>query len=155
MRKRLALAMTGAAVSMLAACTSASTHAASARAAPRSPAPAPTVRTAPMVGCVQQYDAWAKGPGKGVLAQLTAVGSAGNDVAARAALKKAKPAITKAGHYPVPVCADPKGYWTVLLMHLSAAAASTRSFQLDASLKGVPKISGELATELKHTAKNT
>ena len=55
----------------------------------------------------------------------------------------------------MPACADPKGYWTALLMHVSAAASTGASGPRPASvivaMKGVPKIERELRTELKTT----
>jgi hypothetical protein len=66
------------------------------------------------------------------------------------ALKRTKPALTKASRNPLPACADPKGYWTVLMMHLNAAAASTGSVAtLTAAMKGVPTLIRELNVELK------
>jgi hypothetical protein len=50
----------------------------------------------------------------------------------------------------MPACADPEGYWPVLLMHVNAAAASTASAAtVTAAMKGVPKLTRELNTELK------
>ena len=70
-----------------------------------------------------------------------------------AALHKAKPAVARAADHPVPACADPKGYWEALLMHVNAAVASKGSASsVRAALKDVPKIQHQLTTELKHTA---
>jgi len=107
------------------------------------------------VNCKQQYDAWKQGPGKGLVAALSAVGSAGQagDIhVLTAVLKRTSPALTRAARYPMPACADPKGYWTVLLMHVNAAAASTGSAStLTAAMKGVPTLTRELNAELKRT----
>lgn len=153
MKRRLALTVTGTTVALgvVAGCGGAASAPPATRA---TSGPTPLIRSAPQVGCAQQYDAWAKGPGKGVLAKLAAVGSTaatGTSAAAKDLLKTAKPEVARAGHYPVPGCADPKGYWTALLMHLNAAAAAARPAEFDASMKGVPTITGELATELRRT----
>jgi hypothetical protein len=69
-----------------------------------------------------------------------------------AVLKKAEPAVARAARYPMPACADPKGYWEPLLMHINAAAASTGSASsLRAAMKGVPMITRELVAELNRT----
>jgi len=66
------------------------------------------------------------------------------------ALKKAKPAIARAARNPVPACADPRGYWSVLLMHMNAASASAGSASsMRAAMKGVPEIEHELAAEIE------
>ena len=65
-------------------------------------------------------------------------------------LKKARPAVVRAARYPVPACADPRGYWNVLLMHVNAAVGSTRSASsARAAMKGVPAIEKQLTAELK------
>ena len=52
----------------------------------------------------------------------------------------------------MPACADPRGYWIVLLMHMNAIADSKGSVSSkQAALKGVPKIEQELTAELKAT----
>ena len=109
---------------------------------------------AAVVSCPQKYDAWKHGPGKKVDAALKAVGS-GSTAEAVSALKEAGPAIASAARNPIPACADPKGYWTVLLMHVNAAAGSTSTASERASitlaLKGIPKLEDELNAELKDT----
>ncbi len=146
--KRLALAAVGAALAGLTACTSSAPSA--------TPASSPAVTSSPTAitaNCIQQYKAWKQGPGKGLAAALDAVGSAetsGDVHALKAALKRAKPALAKASRHPLPACADPKGYWTVLMMHVNAAVASTGSVAtLTAVMKDVPTITRELNTELK------
>jgi hypothetical protein len=65
------------------------------------------------------------------------------------ALKKAKPTVARAARSPVPACADPAGYWSVLLMHMNAAVASTGSkSNARAAMKDVPTIERKLAAEL-------
>ena len=105
--------------------------------------------------CKQQYETWQHGWGKGLVAAVTVVGSAsasGNSAVLAAALKEAKPALSIAARYPMPMCADPKGYWMALLMHVNAAEASTSSAtRLAAAVKGIPEIANGLLAELKHT----
>jgi hypothetical protein len=113
--------------------------------------------TAVSAQCRQAYNAWKQGPGKGLVAALNAVSSAGQtgDVhMLTAVLKRTKPDLQRAARYPLPTCADPKGYWTVLLMHLNAAAASTGSAAtLTAAMKGVPTLARGLNAELKHVGR--
>jgi hypothetical protein len=84
---------------------------------------------------------------------VSAVGSAdtsGDKQLLTAALKRAQPAVARAARYPLPSCADPKGYWEVLLLHVNAAAASTGSASsLKAAMDGVPTITRDLLAELK------
>jgi hypothetical protein len=145
--KRLALAAAGAAVAGLAACShSAATTAGS----------APHSATAVPVSCGQQYRAWAHGQGEGFMAALSAVSSAqtaGDTQVLTAALTKAKPAVAKAARHPIPACADPRGYWSVLLMHVNAAVASKLSASnVRAAMQDVPKIHNKLAEEVKQIA---
>lgn len=106
-----------------------------------------------LVGCKQRYDSWKQGQGNGLVSAVSAVGSAdssGDNQLLTAALKRAEPAVARAARYPLPSCADPKGYWAVLLMHVNAAAASTGSASsLKAAMDGVPAITRDLLTELK------
>ena len=105
------------------------------------------------VSCATQYHAWAHGQGKGVIAALDAVSSAetaGDTTVLTATVKRARPAISAAARHPVPACADPRGYWYPLLMHVTAAAASTGpASTVHAALQGMPKIEHELTAELK------
>lgn len=112
-----------------------------------------------LVNCPKEYKAWKQGPAKRVVGALNAVGvasTAGDMTAIEAALKQAGPAVNKAARYPIPSCADPKGYWIALLMHVNAAASSKGSKSgtgsITLALKGVPKIEHELSDELKSTA---
>ena len=151
--KRIILAAVGAAVAGLTACSN--------TAAPAAPAAASashgSVRVP--VSCSQQYNTWEQGQGKGLIAALDAVSSAetaGDIQVLTATLNETRPAIARAARHPVPACADPRGYWDVLLMHVTAAAAtkgSTSSVQ--AAMKDVPAIQHRLTAELKqlkHTA---
>jgi len=105
------------------------------------------------VSCRQQYRTWQDGQGKGLAAALDTVSSAetaGNTQVLVAALKKIKPAVGAAAHHPIPACADPMGYWSVLLMHVNAGAGSTGSAAgMRLAMKDVPKIEGQLLAEVK------
>ena len=100
---------------------------------------------------------WA-GPADGVpeardlIAALDTVSSAeadGNTQALTAALKNTKPALSWAARHPVPACADPRGYWDVLLRHVTAAADTSSASNRRAAMKGIPQIQRQLTTELK------
>jgi hypothetical protein len=148
--KSLALAAAAGVAVVLTACS----HSA---AAPPASAGQPVVtHSAAPVNCPRAYDAWKHGPAKKVLSALDAVGAAvtAKDLPARtAALKKARPAVVKAARYPLPACADPKGYWTTLLMHVNAATATSGSASITSVLKSVPGIERQLKTELKSVTK--
>jgi hypothetical protein len=145
--KRIALVAAGAAVAGLAACSNTAAPAAA-------PASHGTARVP--VSCTQQYATWTHGQGKGLIATLDAVSSAGTARDAHvltATLKKARPAVDRAARHPVPACADPRGYWDVLLMHVNAAAATKNSASsVRAAMKGVPEIERQLTAELKQAA---
>ena len=120
-----------------------------------SAAPATVARSAAQVNCSKQYNAWQQGPAKELVAALDTVDSA-STAKELAALKKARPAVVAAARYPMPVCADPKGYWNALLMHVNAAAgsaglASRSPSNMRAALEGVPTIERDLNAELKRT----
>jgi hypothetical protein len=135
----------GAALLLLTACSQSTSHTA---------APAQGTGTHPApVSCRQQYQAWNDGHGKGILAALKNVstaGTAGNSQALIAALEKAKPAVASAADHPIPTCADPQGYWTTLLMHVNAAAASRGTpSSMQAAMQDVPRIESQLTTEVE------
>ena len=149
--KRLALATAGAlAVVGLTACSHTT-----APPPPHVSATTASPAAVPLAVCVQRYSSWKHGQGRGLVTALNAVSSAdvaGDPQVLAAALEKAKPAVARATRSPMPACADPKGYWAVLLMHVNAAAGSTHSpSSLRAAMKGVPKINRELTAELKRT----
>ena len=82
--------------------------------------------------------------------RVSSAATAGDTQVLTATLKKTRPAISRAARHPVPACADPAGYWNVLLMHVTAAAASTHSASsMQAAMQSVPKIRPELTAELK------
>ena len=108
------------------------------------------------VSCSQQYRTWNHGEGKGVMDALKAVTSAASARDARVlttALHQATPAVAKAAKHPIPACADPSGYWNVLLMHVNAAVASKASTSnVQAAMQDVPKIHSKLVDEVKQIA---
>jgi hypothetical protein len=148
--KRIILIVACAAAAGLAACSS---NAALPAAAPASH-PAHKTVVVP-ASCRLQYSAWARGHGKGLVATVDAVSSAATTAsphALKAALRKARPTVALAARHPMPGCADPRGYWYVLLMHVNAAAArGSSASSMRAALKGIPQIQHELSTELKQT----
>jgi hypothetical protein len=141
--KRIVLTAAGAALVGLTACSGGG-------------APDAAPGTAPVpVSCAKQYQTWEQGQGTGLVATLHAVSAAStnrNPKALTVALDKARPAVARAARYPVPACADPRGYWSVLLMHVNAATASKGSVaSARAALKDVPKIDEELTAEIQAT----
>jgi hypothetical protein len=101
----LALAAAGAAVAGLTACSHATVPSAvpassSTVTSPSTVTSSPTVsHSAVPVNCRRQYDTWKQGPGKGLVAELSAVSSAdtvGNTRVLTAVLKKAEPAVARA-----------------------------------------------------------
>ncbi|MBO0884037.1 MAG: hypothetical protein J2P17_27635 [Mycobacterium sp.] len=146
--KYVALAVAAVAVIGLTACSHSGAPAASSTGTP-----AAHRSTSVPVSCRQQYHAWQHGSGKGFTAALHAVsvaGIAGDPQALAVALKKAGPIVVRATHHPIPACADPRGYWDVLLMHVNGAVASRHSTaSLQAAMKGIPKIDHNLTIEVK------
>lgn len=142
--KRIAFFVAGAVVAGVAGCTHAAAPAA---------APAGHGTTRIPVSCARQYQAWEAGPGKGVIPAIRAVAGAGtgkDPQVLTAALKAVKPAVARGARHPVPACADPRGYWEVLLMHVNAAVTTRSSAPaVRAALKGVPWIEDQLTTEIK------
>jgi hypothetical protein len=160
--KRIAFLAAGVVVAGLTACTSSAPSAApvSGPNATSSSAGASSLAatsSSVSANCRQQYNAWKNGRGEGLVAAVSAAGStaqAGDIQALRAVLKNTRPALTRAARYPMPTCADPKGYWPALLMHVNAAAASTASTAtLTAAMKGVPTLVRELNAELQHAGR--
>jgi hypothetical protein len=152
--RRLGLVAASAAVLTVAACGhSGSPGAGSTRGAESAAGGAGS--TAP-VSCAQQYRTWTKGQGKGVMGALHHVSSAaaaGQGPSLAAALAQAKPAVAKGTAHPIPACADPRGYWSVLLMHVHAAASSTGSpASARAAVHDVPKLMDSLVANVQQTA---
>lgn len=154
--KALAIAAACAAVIGLAACGG---HSTTPKAAPASHGTGAATATATAIApvtCSQQYRSWNHGEGKGVMDALNAVTSATTTKNARAltaALHQAEPAVAKGARHPIPACADPSGYWNVLLMHVNAAVSSKASASnVHAALQEVPKIHNQLVDEVKQIA---
>jgi hypothetical protein len=149
--KRIILIVASAAAAGLTACGG---NAAAPGPAAAAPATHKSVVRVP-ASCGEQYSAWAHGHGKGLVTTVAAVStavSAGDPHALKAALKKARPAVALAARHQMPGCADPRGYWYVLLMHVNAAAAKGSSASSrQAALNGVPHIEHQLSAELKQT----
>jgi len=144
--KRIIIAGIAAAAAGLTACTDSAAPTAA-------PASSKSVVRVP-VSCSQQYRAWTDGHGKGLVNTVAAVSSAATAGEAHmltAALTKARPAVALAAQHPMPGCADPRGYWDVLLRHLNAAASASSASSRQAAMKGVPPIQHQLTSELKQT----
>ena len=120
--------------------------------------------TPPQV-CLQQYRSWNSGPehaaGENLVTALNSLESAisGSDVATTgAALQDAGQAAKVLALYPIPKCADPKGYWHAGLVRIQAAAdnaVSAKGQQVltlaEGALKQMPVLDRQLAAELKRT----
>ncbi|HYB86905.1 MAG TPA: hypothetical protein VEC76_08655 [Streptosporangiaceae bacterium] len=156
-RKVLSAAGALAAGLMLMACGSGGGSAATATSAP-----SPSV---PASACLQQYRSWNAGPahaaGETLVAALNALETASSesDVTDTGAdLKNAATAANTLGHYPIPSCADPKGYWRAVLVRIQAAAASAGTAKghqtlvaAQGALKDMPSLDLKLANELRQT----
>jgi len=89
----------------------------------------------------------------GALNSVTSAATAGDKQALTAALTQARPAVARAAQHPIPACADPRGYWSVLLMHVNAAVSSKGgASSLHAAMQDVPKIHHSLVAEVRQTA---
>lgn len=146
--KRLAIAAAGAAVFALSACTSSTPSA-----APAHHAGAVTVP----ISCNRQYRDWTHAEGKGVMHALAAVT---HDAAGKRArrhlihdLTQVRRAVATASRHPIPACADPRGYWDVLLMHVNAAVSAGGSpADARAAMQDVAYLHRRLLSEIARTA---
>lgn len=154
--KRLALAAAGAAVLGLGACTSSTNPSAA-------PADHGTRALKAPVSCSRQYRDWTHTDGKGVMHALAAVTrdasithahQRGNGTHALGHdLARFRRAVADAARHPIPACADPRGYWDVLLMHVNAAAAGANSASsVRAAMHDVPNLHHHLVVEVARTA---
>ncbi len=152
--RRIVLAVAGTAVAGMAACS----HSAAPASGPGSHGTSSAQNgSVPVpVSCSQRYQAWANASGKTQLAAFHAVSVAvatADSQTLTVTLHKAKPAVTTAALHPLPACADPRGYWGVLLMHVNAAiGGSPSAASVRAALKDVPAIEHNLTAELKSTS---
>jgi hypothetical protein len=118
----------------------------------------------PPRSCLQQYRTWNAGPahaaGENLVAALNGVEAANaalKNSTTNAALKRAGTAATALGHYPIPKCADPKGYWRAVIVEIRTAArnasASGEGALVAAAvvLHNMPGLDLKLANELKQT----
>ncbi|HUL26366.1 MAG TPA: hypothetical protein VLW44_11430 [Streptosporangiaceae bacterium] len=117
----------------------------------------------PAASCLQQYRTWDLGPahaaGENLVAELNGIQAASaalNNSTTAAALKRAGTAAQALARYPIPKCADPKGYWRAVLVKIQAAANADPSGQgaLIAAavvLHDMPGLDRQLATELTQT----
>jgi hypothetical protein len=153
----------------LTACGSGGNPAASAGPGKSPTAPATTgvgpPASAAAPGCLVQYRLWASGPehaaGDNLTAALNglAAASAASDVPTiGAALKRAGTAARALEHYPIPGCADPRGYWHAVLRQIETAAASAGASDGQKTLmiaqgvmKQMPVLERRLASELQVT----
>lgn len=159
MKPLAVLAAAAGATAILAGCTTTSGTSAAQSGTSASPSSTATAHHGvAAIACPKSYGAWKNGPGKEVIAAVNAVVtvSSGGDLQAQeAALRKAAPAVDAAGSHPIPACADPKGYWDALMLHVNAAAESLKSAtgttSLKLALKDVPQLERDLKAEVKLT----
>jgi hypothetical protein len=122
-----------------------------------------TASAAKPLTCEQQFTAWKTGtanaPGKQLKADLGNVSSAGNDediAALTSALQAAGSDAVTLEQYPMPACADPRGYWVQILARIKASgdnAASNSGLNAlllaEAPLNAVPGMEQKLSAEEK------
>jgi hypothetical protein len=114
--------------------------------------------------CLQQYRSWNAGPahadGENLVAALNGVEAANaalKNSTTNAALKRAGAAATTLGRYPIPKCADPKGYWRAVIVQIQTAAGNASPSGQGALvaaavvLHNMPGLDLKLANELKQT----
>jgi hypothetical protein len=118
----------------------------------------------PPRSCLQQYRSWDAGPahaaGENLVATLNGVQAANaalNNSTTNTALKRAGVAARALGRYPIPKCADPKGYWRAVIVQIQAAAGNASTSGQGALvaaavvLHNMPALDLKLADELKQT----
>ena len=123
-------------------------------------------RTALPPTCRQQYETWKHGPAANAakdslerrLAAVRAAARAQDLPLMLAAFRKLRPAVVAMASYPIPRCADPAGYWALLLARIRAAADNAGTgTSLGAlllalePLRSLPAIEAKLSAELKRT----
>jgi dihydrodipicolinate synthase/N-acetylneuraminate lyase len=114
--------------------------------------------------CLQQYNSWNAGPahaaGENLVAALNGVEAANaalTNSTTNAALKRAGTAATTLARYPIPKCADPKGYWRAVIVQIQTAAHNASTSGQGALvaaavvLHNMPALDLKLANELKQT----
>ena len=119
----------------------------------------------PPPSCLHQYRSWMSGPahaaGENLVVALNSVQAASSALDASstgAALKRAAATAATLARYPMPACADPKGYWQTILRRVRAASASAGTSKdmgtlliAEAPLKDMPVLERNLAGELTRT----
>jgi hypothetical protein len=118
----------------------------------------------PPRSCLQQYRSWNVGPahaaGENLVAALNGVEAANaalDNSTTNTALKRAGTAASTLARYPIPKCADPKGYWRSVLVQIQTAAHSSSTSGQGALvsaavvLHNMPALDLKLADELKQT----
>lgn len=118
--------------------------------------------------CKQSYDAWKTGPAvKAATAKLESAlrktQSAGSDddiTLLQSSLESAGHAAQELAAYPMPSCADPKGYWPKMLALLRASGDNAKTSSglsalilAEAPLQKVPAVEARLTAELKKDVK--
>ena len=117
-------------------------------------------------GCLLQYRLWASRPAHAAGDNLTAAlnglaaASEASDIPTiGVTLKRAGTAARALEHYPIPGCADPKGYWHAVLQQIEAGAADSAGTSdgqktltiAQGVMKQMPVLERKLATELQVT----
>jgi len=118
------------------------------------------------LSCKQQYASWKNGAVHGAgeklvrdTAAVRAAGASDDIKTAVSALKALGPDAAALQAYPMPACADPKGYWAAFLADMKAAGDNADSASglgglllAEAPLKKANALSVKLSAELKRTA---
>ena len=154
----IAAIFTAAVLAVLAGCSSPGSSTSSAP-------PTKTAATSALA-CKQRYLAWKNGPAKSAAGRfsaaqtaLSAAASKENNATGIAATAEAEGrAAARLSAFPVPACADPRGYLAAVLtdVRTAAANAATASSVSElvtglAPLKAVPALEGAFTAELKRT----
>lgn len=142
---------------MLAGCAGASPHTTTAAATVGASAAPPS--------CHAQYETWKHGTAvhalaeiKPALARVQSAGAAGDLLRLRGALEKTGRAAGRLAKTPPPRCADPRGYYALMLTDLRAAGDNAKAASglagivlAEAPLKKVPAVEKKLNAELDQT----
>jgi hypothetical protein len=162
-------ALLAAAIALVTGCGATAPPPASQAGASASTTPSASAAASTPPSCHQQYKTWQDGParplGKQIVPALKKVDTAATseDIPElNSALKAAGDIARRLTAYPMPACADPKGYWTKMLRYLQAAGdnASTSSglaglITAMAPLEKVPAVENKLEAEIKKNARAT
>lgn len=125
-----------------------------------------TAAAAKPLTCKQQYAAWKTGPAHPLALKmktdgnaLDAAGSSEDIKLILNSLKTIGADATALKAYPIPACADPKGYWLQVLADMTAAGDNADGASglggllvAEAPLKNATKLSAKLGAELAKTA---